>query len=1120
MRTRLYSGIAALTVAVFAAQVLWAGDARAQCSAGTPVEEGCGDTTYEGCCDTDGSLKWCEGGWICTIPCQDATPPGDTCGWLADGPFYDCGQTGAEPTGTHPIDCVACDPPCGPEQYCDGGECVECDCPDGTVCQENGSCCVPECTDNECGDDGCGGVCGECADGTVCFMDLCCIPDCDGKTCGDDGCGGTCGGCTEVQFCNETQNCEDCTCDGMECGLNECDLSCGTCAFDEFCNEMFECQDCSCEGKTCGVDECGASCGECLETQYCDGTQNCQACSCEGQTCGVDECGVSCGDCLDTQYCDPDGMCQFCTCEGKVCGGDLCGNPCGTCTGGTACGPDGQCTDMPDSCKAKDTPGCPGCACEACVCALDAYCCDTAWDGICVGECENDCEGPACGGFCFPNCEGKVCGNDGCGGTCGACPDGFMCGPDGVMCWPCSCEGKSCGEDGCGNSCGECADGGACDKGICVPPECAALEGPGCGGCPCEACVCEIDAFCCDTMWDSICAGECADDCGGDCPCVPDCEFMECGDDGCEGSCGECPVGQVCDLGGMCCDPQCEGLDCGPDGCGGECGICGDGFLCEAGLCVECIPDCEGKNCGADGCGGECGVCPDPLICVAGNCQESGCGDITYEGCCDEEVVTWCENDMLQTIDCAENPFCGWDDAGQYYNCGTDGGEGPGFPKDCAGSACDPPCVDPLVCIGGECVECTPDCAGKNCGNDGCGGSCGTCPDGYGCDGGICKPAGCGGVSFEGCCNGAELQYCENDQLVVVDCTQNEPPGDVCGWEAASSFFNCGGADTPPVEFPIDCPPPLECEPPCPEGSSCLFGLCVGDCVPDCGFMECGGDDGCGNSCGDCGADFYCSLFYLCAACTCDGRECGEGGEGCGLDCGDCAGGPRDQVCWEGTCVEDCAPDCAGRECGDGDCPGWDNVCGVCLGGATCLPDFTCEVLCVPDCMQNDGVTPKECGDDGCGGTCGDCDPNMNCDNGVCVDICVPNCAGKDCGDDGCNGTCGACAADETCNVTTWKCDPKCVPSCAGKQCGDDGCGGTCPPGCGVGAQCVTGICQAVVPPDVIDAAGDTTGGADTSTGGGGGKCNAGFGVGANALPFALLLSGLSMAFLGRRRRD
>ncbi len=38
-------------------------------------------------------------------------------------------------------------------------------------------------------------------------------------------------------------------------------------------------------------------------------------------------------------------------------------------------------------------------------------------------------------------------------------------------------------------------------------------------------------------------------------------------------------------------------------------------------------------------------------------------------------------------------------------------------------------------------------------------------------------------------------------------------------------------------------------------------------------------------------------------------------------------------------------------------------------------------------------------------------------EEGEPLDACVPQCSGKECGDDGCGGTCGGCGYDETCNV-------------------------------------------------------------------------------------------------------
>ncbi len=78
------------------------------------------------------------------------------------------------------------------------------ECPDGQICWNN-QCCQPFCGPGwECGDDGCGGSCGECPkENDYCFLSSCmCNPKCNGKECGDDGCGGICGTCAEPKECS------------------------------------------------------------------------------------------------------------------------------------------------------------------------------------------------------------------------------------------------------------------------------------------------------------------------------------------------------------------------------------------------------------------------------------------------------------------------------------------------------------------------------------------------------------------------------------------------------------------------------------------------------------------------------------------------------------------------------------------------------------------------------------------------------------------------------------------------------------------------------------------------------------------------------------------------------
>jgi len=72
-------------------------------------------------------------------------------------------------------------------------------------------------------------------------------------------------------------------------------------------------------------------------------------------------------------------------------------------------------------------------------------------------------------------------------------------------------------------------------------------------------------------------------------------------------------------------------------------------------------------------------------------------------------------------------------------------------------------------------------------------------------------------------------------------------------------------------------------------------------------------------------------------------------------------GGPS-----EPPCVPDCS--CAEDTCEGDTCP--DGCGGVCPGT---------EICCIPFCVG------RECGGDGCGGSCGTCDSDENCEGGICV---------------------------------------------------------------------------------------------------------------------------------------
>lgn len=253
--------------------------------------------------------------------------------------------------------------------------------------------------------------------------------------------------------------------------------------------------------------------------------------------------------------------------------------------------------------------------------------------------------------------------------------------------------------------------------------------------------------------------------------CIPMCEGRECGSDGCGGVCGYCPYGYLC-KGGICveyCVPDCTGKICGEDGCGGLCGECKENEFCaEDFTCVlkGCEPQCEGKSCGPDGCGGQCGKCGEGQICDSKTwtcVKDTSCHDVTAEGRCLGSLLQWCENGVLMEMDCSktEGLVCGYSFLAKKYDCIT--------PE-----------------------QCKPQCVGKECGPDQCGGECGVCgPEEVCSDGGKCgKP--CGDVTETGKCEGDVLVFCHQGILVFYDCAAY---GLKCKWDptgnAGKGWYDC-----------------------------------------------------------------------------------------------------------------------------------------------------------------------------------------------------------------------------------------------------------------------------------------------------------------------------------------
>ncbi len=143
----------------------------------------------------------------------------------------------------------------------------------------------------------------------------------------------------------------------------------------------------------------GTFTGDCCTA---NGTPGCEDAACTACVCGQD------AFCCDTEW---DGLCAGAA-TGAACGLEC---PCGVepppnddCANASLVDCDSS-TDYNNAvattegaptsncCVAHAGPGCDDLACQDCVCAADAFCCGTAWDGLCAGAAQ-----PAgvCGAFC------------------------------------------------------------------------------------------------------------------------------------------------------------------------------------------------------------------------------------------------------------------------------------------------------------------------------------------------------------------------------------------------------------------------------------------------------------------------------------------------------------------------------------------------------------------------------------------------------------------------------------------------------------------------------------------------------------------------------------------------
>ena len=351
---------------------------------------------------------------------------------------------------------------------------------------------------------------------------------------------------------------------------------------------------------------------------------------------------------------------------------------------------------------------------------------------------------------------------------------------------------------------------------------------------------------------------------------------------------------------------------------------------------------------------------------------------------------------------------------------------------------------------GGDQVQadsCEPDCLGKSCGHDGCGGTCGSC-------------------------DGDDLCYLGT---CIADCTDNHEPDDdmsmahgleidvershsICptydedwfrislNWEHDLTMeIQSEGGEVEAGLFEADGTTLVDDEK-SHEGALLLEeGVTAGDyyfrvvakdsgqvvqgytvllkavCKPNCDQKDCG-DDGCGGSCGDCGIGFDCTAGACVEGCIEDQFEPDNDAPGTPLFEGapsvEHSICPVEDVDWFGFTLavfsnvdveiwttaadveawlydsgmiqmdHDDSENAAQMLLSENElAPGTYLVKVAADHSGDVVPSYLVELrtTCAPQCSGLD------CGDDGCGGSCGECEPGLLCSVGTCM---------KDCADD------------------------------------------------------------------------------------------------------------------------
>lgn len=671
----------------------------------------------------------------------------------------------------------------------------------------------------------------------------------------DVDCGGTCGGtCAKSAVCLSNADCRSRTCSAGTCrggpsddgvrNQGETDIDCGgptnplRCGLGSLCQANSDCDPGFCSKAVNGERRCTENL--CLDGALSGSESDVDCGSAAGcsSRCAVGRRCLTSGDC-ESGACSVAGLCVTDTCvDGLRTGteGDIdCGGPCAR-----------KCM-LGDSCRPAAETDCASGICSASTSRCVADRCD---DGRTNGsETDTDCGGSTCTRRC-PVAARCLAATD--------CQPGNVCNARTGVCSPPGCDdglrnGQESSIDCGGPTCLKCAVSKACNTNAdCVTNTCTNGR---CVGGPCENGV--KDA----TEADVDCGGSCGRPCatGRTCTAPSDCASNLCVS-------GVCSTDACRDLVRNGAE---TGVDCGGATCTARCAVgvaCTVNGDCASNLCNQRTNRCAANTC-SDGaltagsesdvdCGGACATatpasacavnqrCAVNTDCTSGvcnattlRCVPNGCFNGVRDGTetdldCGGTCEPRCAGNRLCTVNadcqsgvCAANGRCAPD---QCSNGRLDGNEtgvdcGGTCATKCpvsAGCLANTDCANPQGMVGlpGFCSLTTRTCVATSCntgvrdGNEtgvDCGGSCGACGVGQGCNAsGDCTSGFCN-LTTRVCVATQCQDGVRNGNETDIDCGGGTCLGCAAGrgcvrpWDCSTNYCGASGLCIPP--YPRSC---------------------------------------------------------------------------------------------------------------------------------------------------------------------------------------------------------------------------------------------------------------------------------------------------------------------------